>query len=87
MRVHLVFRWSLVRSSGSAIFFRGDWYNGIISTANLSLPLIQGRQLSVAGERMWTKYWLTGLGLSLHRKGLVRLNDHLDITIVVDWDV
>ena len=29
----------------------------IISTAILSLPLIQEGQLSVAGERMCTKYW------------------------------
>ena len=28
-------------------------------TAILSLPLIQVRQLSVTGERMCTKYWLT----------------------------
>ena len=31
----------------------------IISTAILSLPLIQEGQLSVTGERMFTKYWLT----------------------------
>ena len=31
----------------------------IISTAILSLPLIQVGQLSVIGERMCTKYWLT----------------------------
>ena len=29
----------------------------IISTAILSLPLIQEGQLSVTGERMCTKYW------------------------------
>ena len=29
----------------------------IISTANLSLPLIQEGQLSDTGERMCTKYW------------------------------
>ena len=28
-----------------------------ISTAILSIPLIQEVQLSVNGERMWTKYW------------------------------
>ena len=33
--------------------------HGIISTANLSLPLIQVGQLSVTGEKMCTKYWLT----------------------------
>ena len=31
----------------------------IISTAILSLPLIQVVQLAVTGERMCTKYWLT----------------------------
>ena len=31
----------------------------IISTAILFLPLIQEGQLSVTGERMGTKYWLT----------------------------
>ena len=31
----------------------------IISTAILPLPLIQIGQLSVTGERMYTKYWLT----------------------------
>ena len=31
----------------------------IISTAILSLPLIQVGQLSVTGKRMCTKYWLT----------------------------
>ena len=31
----------------------------IISTAILSLPLIQVRQLSVTGEKMCTKYWLS----------------------------
>ena len=31
----------------------------ILSTAILSLPLSQVEQLSVTGERMCTKYWLT----------------------------
>ena len=31
----------------------------IISTAILSLPLIQAGQLSVTGEGMCTNYWLT----------------------------
>ena len=58
----------------------------IISTAILSLPLIQVGQLSVTGERMCTYYWLTCLG-SLPRNSVVRLTDSLDMTIVVDWDV
>ena len=59
----------------------------IISTAILSLPLIQVGQLSVTGERMCIKYWLTALGLSLPRKSVVGLIDHHGMTIVVDWDV
>ena len=31
----------------------------IISIAILTIPLIQEEQLSVTGERMCTKYWLT----------------------------
>ena len=56
----------------------------IISLAILSLLLIQARQLSVAG-----KVLANLLGLSLHRKSVVMLNDVLDITIVtvVVWDV
>ena len=33
----------------------------ILSTVILSLPLIQVGQLSVTGERMYTKYWLIAL--------------------------
>ena len=51
----------------------------IISTAILSLPLIQVEQLSVTGER-------NRLG-SLSRNSVVRLTDRLDMTIVVDLDV
>ena len=46
-----------------------DWYSGgrglerfghaIISTAILSLPLIQAGQLTLTGERKATLYWLT----------------------------
>ena len=56
----------------------------IISTAILSLPLIQVGQLSVTGERMCTKYWL---GISLPRISAVRLTDRPDMAIVVDCDV
>ena len=52
----------------------------------LSLPLIPIGQLSVTGERMCTKYWLTSYG-SLPRNSVVRLTDRLDMTIIVDWDV
>ena len=51
----------------------------IISKAILSLPLIQVEQLSVTCERL-----VNCIGLSLPRKSVVRLTDHLDLTIVVD---
>ena len=54
--------WSDVHPTGIqeviGSFFRGDG-DEIISMAILSLPLIQVGQLSVTGERMRTKYWLT----------------------------
>ena len=54
----------------------------------LSLPLIQVGQLSVTDERMCTiKVLVNCIGLSLPRKSVVRLTDHLDMTIVVDRDV
>ena len=54
----------------------------------LSLPLIQVGQLSVTDERMCTiKVLVNRIGLSLTRKSVVRLTDHLDMTIVVDRDV
>ena len=61
----------------------------IISTAILSLLLIQVGQLLVTGERMFTKYVLilNSLCLSLPRKTVDRLTDRLDMTIVVDCDV
>ena len=53
--------------------------------AILSLPLIQLGQLSVNGEGMCTKYWLTALPCP--GKRVARLTDRLNMTIVVDWDV
>ena len=47
-----------------------------------SLPFIQVGQLSVAG-----KVFVNLLGLSLHRKSVVTLNDLLNMTIGVDWDI
>ena len=58
----------------------------IISTAILSLPLIQVEQLPVTGERMH-EVLVNCLGLSLPRKSVVRLTDRLDMTIVVETDV
>ena len=59
----------------------------IISTAFLSLLLIQVGQLSVTGKRMCTKVLVNHLGLNLPRKSVVRLTDCLNITIVVEWDI
>ena len=56
----------------------------IISSAIVSLLLIQLGQLSVTGERMCFKDWLKGLDLSLPKKSVVRLIDRLDMTILVD---
>ena len=53
----------------------------VISTTILSIPLIQAGKLSVSGQRMVNR-----LG-SLPRNRVVRITDHLDMTIVVDWDV
>ena len=50
----------------------------IISTAILSLSLIQVGQLSVTGERMVNR-----LRLSLPRKSVVRWTDSIDMTIAV----
>ena len=47
------------------------------------LPLFQEGQLSVTGESMCTKYWLTLGGLSLPRKSVVRLTDRPDMTLDV----
>ena len=49
----------------------------IISLVILSLPLLQEGQLSVTGESMCTKYWLTALigELILPKKSVSRLTD------------
>ena len=39
--------------------------------------------MSVTGESMCTKYWLTAYGLSLPRKSVVRLIDRPDMTLDV----
>ena len=48
---------SSIPTSGTFFSWRLGHEN--ISTAILPLPLIQEEQLSVTGERMCTKYWLT----------------------------
>ena len=47
------------------------------------LPLIQEGLLSVTSESICTEYWywLTCPG------SVVRLTNHLDMTIAVDWDI
>ena len=59
---------------------------GIISTAILSLALIQVEQLSITGERNLHLVLVNHLG-RLPRNSVVRLTVRLDMTIVVDWDV
>ena len=36
---------------------------------------------------MCRKYWLTAKPSLLSKKGVVRLTDHPDMTIAVDWDI
>ena len=59
----------------------------IISTAILSLLLIQVGKLSVTGQKNVRFVVVNSLGLSLPRNSVVKLTDRLDMTIVVDWDV
>ena len=56
----------------------------IVSTAILSLLLIQVGQLLAKG---CASTLVNHLGLSLPKRNVVRLTDHLDMTAVVDWDV
>ena len=43
--------------------------------------------MSVADERMCTKYWLTALVKACPEKSVVSLTDRLNMTIVEEWDV
>ena len=75
--------WQLqVQSSGPATFVRGDW-----SRNNFySLPTADSKgQLSDTGKRM--SWLLVNCLGSLPRNSVVRLIDHLDMTVVVDWDI
>ena len=36
---------------------------------------------------MCTEYWLTALSKLAQEKSVVRLTDHLNMTIAVDWDI
>ena len=51
------------------------------------LLLIQEGLLSVTSKSVCTEYWFILLGLNLLRKSGARFNVHLDMNIVVDWDV
>ena len=53
------------------------WSSHILS---FLLPLIQEGRLSVTGESMCTKYWLTAKEVSLPRKSVARLTDRPDMT-------
>ena len=69
---------SLINGS-SKTFFHMEIGHEILSTAILSLPLIQVGQLSVTGKRMFD--------LSLPRKSVDSLTDRLNTSVIVDWDV
>ena len=54
----------------------------LLSLSPLSLPLIQGEQLSVSSERMCTDTGQPLTDLSLLRKTVVRYTDWLDMTVL-----
>ena len=58
----------------------------IFSAAILLLPLIQEGLLSVTSKSMCTKYWLTTKSKLAQEKSVVRLTNHLNMTIAVDFD-
>ena len=49
--------------------------------------MIQEGLLPVTSENMCTEYWLTSSSKLTHEISVVRLTDHLHMTIAVDWDV
>ena len=70
-----------IRSSGPAAFFQEDWswihfYGDSLSTADSSRAVVS----------YWQKVLVNHLE-SLPRNSVVRLTDHLDMTVVVDWDI
>ena len=83
--------WWDARPPGSILqscktFFCGDWsWN---HSSGHSLPIADSSKAVVS---YWQKdvhqVLVNCLGLSLPRKSVVRLTDHLVMTIVVDWDV
>ena len=89
MRIRLACRRSRVRSSGPATFFRGDWswnhfYDHSLPTADSSRAVVSYWRKDVH----LVPYWLTAYRKPAQEQcAVVRLTDHLDMTIVVDWDV
>ena len=76
---------SRVRSSGPTTFFRGDW--SCNHFFGHSLPSADSSRAVVIYWRNDMHFVLANrLGI-LPRNSVVRLTDHLDMTIVVDWDV
>ena len=60
----------------------------IFSMVILLLLLIQEGLMSVTSERMWAKYCMVKPpSQACPEKSVIRLNDHLYMTIAVDWDV
>ena len=85
MRVRLACGQSRVRSSGPATFFRGDWSGNNLYSH--SLPTADSSRAVVSYWRKDVHLVLVNRLGSLSRNGVVRLTDHLDMTVVVDWDV
>ena len=84
IRVFLVFRQLWVRSTGPAKYSFVEIGHEIFHKAIQAIPLIQVRQLSVIGERMFTnRSTFNCIGLSLPKKSVLRLTDRLYTTVVV----
>ena len=86
MRIQVVFRQSRVRSSSVATFFHGDrsrnkFYSHSLPIADLSRAVVSYWSKDVH------KVLVNRLCLRMPRKGVDSLTDHLDMIIVVDWDV
>ena len=85
MRVRLACGLSRVRSSGPVTFFHGVWSSNHFYSHSHS---------NTDSSRAVVSYWQKDVHLvlvnclgSLPRNSVVRLIDHLNMTIVVDWDI
>ena len=74
-----------MRTGAGSILGSGNSRDEIISTAILSLLLIQVGQLLVLAKVVHLV--LVNRVGSLPRNSVIKLSDRLDMTIVVDWDV